>query len=244
MRNILITISFKGTKYHGSQFQKTKNSIMDKFQKAYISVMGEQDKLTACSRTDSGVHANEFCISVKTERLIGYKNLRIALNTKLPDDIAVLNCVEVDENFHARYSAKGKRYIYKIWNSEIKNPFLIDQVYRYRQNMDIEMLNRQCKYFIGKHDFKAFSANRTTIEDTTREIYDCYIEKQGDMVIFVVEGDGFLYNMVRIMVGTIIHISANKIPQDTIPDIIKSLDRNKVGNTAPAQGLYLDKVYY
>lgn len=244
MRNLLFCISYRGTSYHGSQFQKNALSIMDVFQSAYLKVLGEKGELKACSRTDAGVHANMFCISSKTEKTIGCINFVRALNTVLPDDIAVNSCEEVSEEFHARYSAKGKRYIYKIWNSEVKNPFIFDLSHRHRYKMDVEMLDKECKDFIGKHDFRAFCGSKTSVEDTTRQIYACDVVREGDMVVFSVEGNGFLYNMVRIMVGTVIAISDGRIPQGSIPKIIESKDRKKAGMTAPASGLYLDKVFY
>ena len=245
MRNIFFKISYKGTNYHGSQFQKNAVSVMDTFQTAVKKIIKNVDfQLKACSRTDAGVHANAFCISMITDCNIACEALKKGLNSALPCDISVLECKEASQDFHARYSCTGKKYIYKIWNSDVKNPFLGDLAYQYKYTIDEKMLNKQAKDFIGTYDFKAFSGSKCELEDTVRTIYDCSVIRDGNMIIISVKGDGFLYNMVRIIVGTLIAISAGLREKDSIKTIILSKDRKRAGATAPACGLYLDEVYY
>ena len=243
-RNLLLTISYQGTNYHGFQVQKNAATVAETFQDALTQILGKREDIKGCSRTDSGVHANCFCISVKTDSKIPCQSLVTALNVKLPPDIAALSCKEVPMDFHARYDCKGKRYIYKINNSPIKNPFAYRQVYDYRYPLDEKICDKECKDFIGTHDFSSFCAANSSVEDHTRTITDCGMYREGNQVVFYVEGDGFLYNMVRIMVGTILEISAGTKPQGCIPGIIEAKDRSKAGATAPAWGLYLDQVFY
>lgn len=245
-RNLLITISYRGSNYHGFQVQKNALTICEVFQKTIESILGHKVDIKGCSRTDTGVHANMYCISVKTLSLIKCDSLIKALNRILPPDISVLNCQNVNIDFHARYNCVKKTYIYKIWNAPYKNPFLGDITYHYKYPLNCELLNKQAKDFIGQHDFKAFCnyKKNSTIEVTIRTIYDFCVYRDEDMVIFKVCGDGFLYNMVRIMVGTLIFMSEGKINEKSIPSIIKSKNRENAGKTIPAKGLYLDQVYY
>lgn len=246
MRNLLVTLKFDGRAFHGWQVQKNAPTVMQAFQDALQEVIKERPDVKGCSRTDSGVSARQYCVSFKTECAIPCEKLVIALNTKLPKTIAATNCREVEEDFHARYSSKGKRYCYRILNSDIRDPFLegFSLHCSYPKVLDAEFLNRQAQGFVGTHDFKAFQNSGTVIEDTVRTIYSCEVVRKGDMLEFTVCGDGFLYNMVRIMAGTLIDIAKGALPADSIPDIIASCDRGKAGTTAPPQGLMLEEVFY
>ncbi len=245
MRNILVTICYDGTLYHGWQIQKNATSIQEVFQNALYKIVGSEIDIKGCSRTDSGVHANMYCISFKTDMNIPCKRLVAALNRYLPKDVAVLNAEEVADDFHARYSAKGKEYIYKIWNTEIRNPFVDGYAFHYWYPLDVDMLNRTAKAFVGKHDFTSFcTLDMRKMENMERtvEYFDVY--RDGDMVFMKVKADGFLYNMVRIMVGTLLKVAQGKIKEDGILDIIEAKDRSKAGPKAQACGLYLNKVFY
>ncbi|GAA6513768.1 tRNA pseudouridine(38-40) synthase TruA [Merdimmobilis hominis] len=244
MRNLLLTIRYKGTKYHGFQVQKNALAVATVFQDAVEAVFHQRLDIKGCSRTDTGVHANRFCVSLKTESTIPCDRLVKALNINLPWDVAVLACREVPLDFHARYNCKGKRYVYKILNSEIKDPFLEGLVHQHRYPLDVQELNRAAQDFVGTHDFSSFCSAGSKIEDMTRTIYAASVRREGDLVLFTVEGDGFLYNMVRIMAGTLIDISKGLIPPDGIPAVIAARDRERAGFTAPACGLYLDEVFY
>ncbi len=244
MRNILLTIAFDGTNYHGWQVQKNALTVQEVLQKAIHKVVGSTVDVKGVSRTDSGVHANMFCVSFKTYSEIETERLLCALNMYLPRDIAVKECKEVEPDFHARYSAVAKQYVYKIWNSPIRNPFLDRYSLHYWYPLDVEKLNGAAKGFLGTHDFTSFCSIRTDTEDMVRTVRRSEVVRQGDMVEFIVEADGFLFNMVRIMVGTLLFVAQGKIAEDGILDIILSKDRKKAGPTAPAHGLFLNKVYY
>ena len=246
MRNLLVTLKFDGRAFHGWQVQKNAPTVMQAFQDALQEVIKERPDVKGCSRTDSGVSARQYCVSFKTECAIPCEKLVIALNTKLPKTIAATACREVEEDFHARYSSKGKRYCYRILNADIRDPFLegFSLHYPYPKALDAEFLNRQAQGFVGTHDFKAFQNSGTVIEDTVRTIYSCEVVRKGDMLEFTVCGDGFLYNMVRIMAGTLIDIAKGALPADSIPEIIASCDRARAGTTAPPHGLMLEEVFY
>ncbi|MBR5485920.1 MAG: tRNA pseudouridine(38-40) synthase TruA [Oscillospiraceae bacterium] len=244
MRNLLITISYKGTAYHGFQVQKNAVTVCEVFQNAVEKVLKKREDVKGCSRTDSGVHAGQFCVGLSTEASIPCENLVRALNVNLPDDVAVLDCIEVPQEFHARYSSTGKRYVYRVWNSAVKNPFLGEYSWHYPYKLDVEKMNRAAADFIGTHDFSAFCSAGTSVEDKVRTIHFVGVEKNGDLVQITVEGDGFLYNMVRIMAGTLIEIGGGFREETQIPAVLASLDRAKAGKTAPAHGLHLDKVFY
>ena len=244
MRNLLLTISFDGSAYHGWQVQDDAVTVQQTLQDALEHICGNRDNIVGCSRTDAGVHANMYCCNLRTESAIDCKKLVGALNAVLPRDIAAMDCCEVDYEFHARYDCKSKEYIYKIWNSPNKNPFLYNYSLHYKYPLDEKFLDAQAKAFIGTHHFDSFCAAGSSVADTERTVKNASVERDGDMVIFRVEADGFLYNMVRIMTGTLIDISRGKIPADSIGGIIDAKNRFAAGHTAPAHGLYLNKIFY
>ena len=244
MRNLKLWLKYNGTAYHGWQIQDNADTVQGQLERAIEQIFCEKISVNGCSRTDAGVHANEFCCNFRTEKELGSETVVRALNAKLPLDIVVLKCEEAFPDFHARFNAKGKEYIYKIWNSEVRNPFLLDTVYQYKYKLDEAMLDKAAKSFIGTYDYKAFCASGSTVQDTVRTVFDASVTRDGDMVVFRVMGNGFLYNMVRIMVGTLIYINEGKINQNDIKDIILSGDRTKAGKTVSPEGLYLNKVFY
>ncbi len=244
MRRLLFKIQYDGTAYHGWQVQQNAVTVQEVFQNAVEKVFGERLDVKGCSRTDSGVHANEYYVSLDTDMDIAEKNAVLALNTYLPDDISVIACREVSLDFHPRYSCKYKQYVYKIYNGEIRNPFLKSYALHYKWRLDEELLNREAQAFVGSHDFSGFSSVKCDVEDTVRCVKAARVYRENDMVYFEVEADGFLYNMVRIMVGTLLFINEGKIKAGELPEIIESLDRTRAGKTAPPHGLYLNKVVY
>lgn len=245
MRNLLLTISYKGTNYHGFQVQKNALTVCEVLQDAMqVLFQGERPDVKGCSRTDAGVHANMFCVSFKTESDFTCDHIRRSLDALLPDDIAAVDCEEVSVDFHARYSCKGKRYVYKIWNAPYMSPFWQGLALHYPKPIDENFLDAVCTDFIGTHDFSAFCGTKNEQEDCTRTVFDCQMEREGELVTFSVTGDGFLYNMVRIMVGTLLEVNEGKIGPDEIIDIMESKDRTKAGRTAKPEGLYLDYVLY
>lgn len=245
MKNLLLKISYDGAAYHGWQIQENALTVQEVFQAALHKITGGDEDIKACSRTDTGVHAREFCISVKTESLIPPERMRAALNHYLPESIAVKSCEEVPLDFHARYSCKGKQYTYEIWNNPVRDPFLSGRALHYWYPIDENELNRAAMQYIGRHDFTSFcTLDRREKGDLTRTVTEAKVERNGDKVIFTVAADGFLYNMVRIMTGTLLRVQQGKLTPEDIPKIIDARDRAKAGPTAPACGLYLNKVYY
>ncbi len=244
MRNIMLTLKYNGTNYHGSQVQQNAYTVCEAIQDALEKILGSRVPITACSRTDTGVHAEMFCINMHTEKQILCHKLKNAMNFHLPYDIRVSGCKEVDESFHSRYNAVGKKYVYKIWNADYENPFLKDMALFYPWRIDEKLLNEACRCYIGTHDFSSFCSAQSDIEDKVRTITECGVKRCGDMVEFTVCGDGFLHNMVRIMVGTLLGVNEKKWKPEEIRNIIISKDRAKAGVTAPACGLYLQEVFY
>ncbi len=244
MRNLLLTLRYDGTDFHGWQLQPNAVTVQQELCNAFRKISGNDENIIGCSRTDTGVHANMFCCNVCTECQVSTEKLPDALNFYLPATVSVYDCKEVDYDFHARYDCKGKEYVYLIYNGKYRNPFYENKALFYPYTIDAEMLDKQAKDFIGVHDFSAFCSAGTEITDKTREIYDCSVSRNGDIVEIRVSGNGFLYNMVRIIVGTLLDIQRGKIQKDSIKEIINSLDRNNAGVTAPGCGLYLNKVYY
>ena len=244
MNNLLITISYDGSSYHGWQVQKNAVTVQEVVQRAVERVFCESVDIKGCSRTDSGVHANKYCLSFKTSKDRDNEKVVLALNTYLPKDIAVLSCKRVGEDFHARYNVKSKQYIYKLYNGKIRNPFYEKYAFHYRYPIDADYLNREAQAFVGTFDYSAFCSAHSSVEDTVRTVKAFSVERDGDFVYFKVEADGFLYNMVRIMVGTLLFVSEGKIKSGELADIIQSKNRKRSGKTAPAQGLYLNEIYY
>ena len=244
MRRLLITITYDGSAYHGWQVQANAVSVQQVFQDAVEKVFCKRLDVKGCSRTDSEVHANMYCLTVDTDMNIENENVILALNTYLPKDIAVIGCGEVSGEFHPRYSCKSKEYVYKIYNGKIRNPFLEKYALHYRYDIDEEYLNKEAQAFLGTHDFCGFCSVKSDVEDTVRTVKSISVKREEDMVYITVEADGFLYNMVRIMVGTLLFINEGKIREGELAGIIESKDRKKAGKTAQPHGLYLNKVNY
>ena len=235
---------YDGTAYHGWQVQENAVTVQQIFQDALEALFGARLSVTGCSRTDAGVHALMYCCNFRTDSAISCEKLPLALNAHLPDDVGVYACREVPADFHARYSCIAKRYQYRLHNSPCRDPFFVGRAAPYKTPLDADFLHRQAQDFLGTHDFAAFAAAGGSVEDTVRTVQDARVFRMGDVVCFEVQADGFLYNMVRIMTGTLLGIAEGKIPAGSIPQILRSLDRSRAGVTAPPQGLYLKEVLY
>lgn len=244
MRNILITLMFDGADYHGWQVQDNAVTVQQTLQDTIEKILGKRENIIGCSRTDSGVHANMFCCNMRTESDIPSEKLKKALNALLPPSIAVKNCGEVPYSFHARYDCTSKEYKYIILNSDYRNPFLFKRALYYPYHIDAELLNGEAQSFVGMYDFSAFCAAGSNVESKVRTVKKASVIRNNEIVEFTFEADGFLYNMVRIMVGTLLDINRGKIEQGSIPQIIESKDRNLAGATAAPDGLYLNRVNY
>ena len=244
MRNIKLIIEYDGKGFNGWQKQPNKLNIQGEIERAIKEVTGEEVELNASGRTDAGVHAISQVANFKTESNIDINKIPLALNSKLKKSIIIKKAEEVDLNFHARYNAKGKKYRYIINNSLVGSAIYRDLEYNFPIKLDVEKMKHAAKYFEGEHDFKAFRSSGTSNKNSVREIYKVEIKEANERIILEFTGNGFLYNMVRIMVGTLMDVGLGKIKPESIKDIIDSKERTKAGKTAPAQGLYLVEVYY
>lgn len=244
-RNIVLVISYDGTRYSGWQVQKNSTTVQEIFQNSLKNVVLEDVDIKGCSRTDAKVHANNYYVNFKTSSRINVKNIINAMNRFLPYDICVKNAFEVSDDFHARYSCTGKEYVYKIWNHQIRNPFMHDYALHYWYDIDCENLRDVRKYIIGEHDFTSFATlDKRNAQNMIRNIHDFDVIRQENVIEIKISANGFLYNMVRIIVGTLLRIAQNKIKIHDIPYIIDKKDRKYAGPTAPPHGLYLNRVFY
>lgn len=248
MRNIKLTIQYDGTNYQGWQKQKQKDreaiTIQETLEKAISLLTNEEIKLQGSSRTDAGVHAKGFIANFKTTTNIPESKYREAINARLPEDIVIIKSEEVKEDFNSRYDAKGKTYSYTIINREIYPVIGRQYMYHVKNHLDVEAMRKACKHFIGTKDFISFRSSGSSTKTTIRTIKELYIEKDNDIIKIYVTGDGFLYNMVRIIVGTLLMVGKNSIKPEEVKDIIEGKDRTKAGSCVPAKGLTLEKVFY
>ncbi len=241
---VLLKLEFDGTNYHGFQIQNNAVSVFEVFQNALIKILGEKVDIKGCSRTDTGVHAKSYYISFETNKDLALSKLPLSLNANLPMDIRVILAKEVDNEFHARYSAKKKEYTYYIKNSHIDDAFNSKYYFKVPYKLDENLMDKAAKEFIGEYDFTSFMSQKSAITDCTREVYSASVVKKGDMLEFKILANGYLYNMVRIMVGTLIKVGAKKIKPEEIKEIISAKNRDRAGVTAPAKGLFLTDVIY
>lgn len=243
-RNLKVKIGYCGTAYHGFQRQDNAITVQNVLEDRLSRLTASEVKINGCSRTDTGVHANEFYFSFHTESAIACESIVKGMNSLLPMDICVFECVEADNDFHARYSCKGKEYVYKILNRPIRDPFLEGRAYHYPYAMDIDKMNSAAQFIKGTHDYSAFCGAAGAKENSVRTVYDCIVSKEKDIVTVTVSGDGFLYNMVRIIAGTLIYVSEGRFAPEYVADIIESKNRKNAGITAKPCGLYLNRVFY
>lgn len=244
MRNIKLTIEYDGKDFNGWQKQPNKLNIQGSIEQAIYQITGEEVELNASGRTDAGVHALGQVANFKTNSNIPIEKFAIAINTKLKKSIRILKAEEVDERFHSRLSCKRKTYRYIINNSEQGTAIYRNLETNIPHHLDEIKMNEAAKYFIGEHDFKAFKASGTSSKSSVRTIYDAKVYRQGDRIYIELTGNGFLYNMVRIISGTLVEVGMGKIQPGEIEKIIQSGDRENAGKTLPPQGLYLVKVEY
>ncbi|MBQ2780691.1 MAG: tRNA pseudouridine(38-40) synthase TruA [Clostridia bacterium] len=244
MARLLLTLRYDGTAFHGWQVQPNAISVQETLQDAVERVTGVRAGVTGCSRTDAGVHADMFCCTLDTAWAASTDKFIQALNACLPPTVAVYDCRAVADGFHPRYDTQGKRYAYRIWNHPARNPFYAPYTLHIKHPLPVENMHQAARDFCGTHDFAAFCAAHSSVEDTVRTVRDCSVKREGDLVTFEVEADGFLYNMVRIMAGTLLDMAAGRIPFDAVPAILDGKDRAFAGQTAPAHALCLKEVYY
>lgn len=244
MRNIKLTIEYDGKDFNGWQKQPNKLNIQGTIEKAIESIVGHEVDLTASGRTDAGVHALGQVANFKTESSIPIEKMAIAINSRLKKSIIIKNAEEVDDRFHSRLSCKKKTYRYIINNSKQGTAIYRNLEYHISNNLDIDKMKEAASFFEGEHDFKAFKASGTSSKNSIRTIYKADVYKKNDRIYIELTGSGFLYNMVRIISGTLVDVGISKIEPKDIPEIINSQKRENAGKTLPAQGLYLVSVEY
>lgn len=244
MRNIALKLMYNGTAYHGWQVQKNAVTVCGTLEKAIADICGGPVHLTGCGRTDAGVHAEHYIANFRTESRIPMDRLPFAVNTHTPEDIAVKEAFEVAEDFNAIGSCIKKEYTYRIYNSRLGNPFFVDRAWFYPKHLDEAVMQRAADQFVGTHDFRAVRSVGTETRTTVRTVYYFDVSRTGDLIECRVCANGFLYNMVRAMAGTIVYAAEGKLVPEDIPAILASGNRTLAGPTVPPGGLYMTKLWY
>jgi tRNA pseudouridine38-40 synthase len=244
MANIKLVIEYDGTRYCGFQKQNKHNTIQAELEKALSQLLNEKISIISSGRTDSGVHAAGHVVNFTTTKKLKVFNIIRGLNTLLPEDIAVKRAQYISSSFHARFSAKGKIYVYNLWNSERRSPLKRLYCYQYFFPLDCKKMREAAFRLQGKHDFRAFGTQSKGKENTVRTIKRIDIRKKGNLIRFIIEGDGFLYNMVRNIVGTLVWVGRGKLGVNDVSLLLAAQDRTKVPPTISACGLSLVKVIY
>lgn len=243
-----LTIAFDGTNYAGWQVQKTGLGVQEKVEEALRKIFPSVSRIHSSSRTDTGVHALGMVVHVdipKQEFRMSVPKLSLALNAFLPEDIRIMGAVRCRADFHARFDAQGKQYRYVVWNHHAQNPLLRHQAWHVPNKLDLAAIRAAARYFLGKHDFTSFAANRNyKAERTVRTLTRCDVRRTGSLLTFMIEGDGFLYKMCRGIVGTLVQVGQGKFQPDAVKQMLAEKDRRVAGMTAPAHGLVLWKVFY
>ena len=244
MKRVKLIVAYDGTNYSGWQLQKNAVTIEQKLNEALFDLLGEEIQVTGASRTDAGVHSlGNVCVFDTNTRMPAEK-ISYALNTRLPDDIVVQSSCEVDADFHPRAGKSAKTYEYRILNREFRDPTRRLNTYFYHYELNIEAMQRAASYLEGEHDFKSFCSVHAQVETTVRTIYQCTVSRIEDEIHIRVTGNGFLYNMVRIIAGTLIEVGAGKRQPEEIKKMLEATDRQTAGPTAPAHGLTMIGIEY
>lgn len=244
MRNIRMTVSYDGTDFHGWQRQQNALTVQEVLEDTLAMVTKTPTAVIGAGRTDAGVHARRYTCNFHTDCTIPAEKIPFALNALLPDSIAVLNAWEAPEDFHARFSAIGKHYRYRILNTRHPDPFERNYSFFYPQELDLEKMQAAARDLLGTHDFSAFCSAGATTKTSVRTIYRATVQKDGDLITLDLYGNGFLYNMVRIIAGTLIYVGNGKLAADCIPQLIAGQKRKESGITVPPQGLFFMEAFY
>ncbi|WP_250675162.1 tRNA pseudouridine(38-40) synthase TruA [Paraclostridium ghonii] len=245
MRNIKITIEYDGSRYKGFQrLNDSENTIQGKIESVLSKMEDEKIEIIGSGRTDMGVHAYNQVANFKTNSNLSIKKINEYLNKYLPEDIVIKKVEEVEDRFHSRYNVKQKVYLYKINNSKTQDVFLRKYSTHIEKSLDIELMKKASEYLVGEHDFTSFASSKSKKKSNVREIYSITINKNKDIIDIFVEGNGFLYNMVRIIVGALIDVGLHKKTPEDVKIMLDKKDRSEASDTAPAKGLYLYSVKY
>ena len=241
-------VKYLGTDFHGFQVQPNKRTVQGELCCALKEALGNECRVTGCSRTDAGVHANEFCILIDCDgATVPPEKLPLAVSRFLPTDLSLFYAKKSDEGFHPRYDVKSKEYLYRIKNIPIYDPFDYGRVWflpRFISDSAVNSMREAGQYLVGKHDFSAFMSEGSDIVDTVRTVFYVDVSSNNEYIDIRISADGFLYNMVRIIVGTLIEVAYGRLKPTDIPTILESHNRSSAGMTAPPEGLYLNRVLY
>jgi tRNA pseudouridine38-40 synthase len=243
-RNIKLTVAYDGSGYHGFQRQLNARTVQQVLEDKLSGILGGPLAVAGAARTDTGVHAYGQVISVLTGGAIPTERIPAAARGVLPQDIAVLDAMEMPAEFHARFSATGKVYVYRVLNSEKPDPILKNYVWQIERALDVEKMNQALQFLVGEHHFGAFQASGSSARNPVRTLYAAGCIRQESTVEFRFHGNGFLYHMVRNIVGTVVDLGVGKLSQDDFEKIIAGRNRKAAGATAPPTGLYLKEVLY
>ena len=244
MYRVALTCEYDGTDFVGFQIQDNGRSVQEELQKALTELYKTDIQITGCSRTDSGVHARGHVSSCDVPFYIPEDKLPLALNAFLPSDLSCHKAIYVKDNFNARFDNNGKRYIYRIHTGKVRSPLKSRYSYYTSYNLDIEAMNKAAELFAGEHDFEAFCASGGSQITTVRRIREVKVRRIEDVIEIEVNGEAFLYNMVRIIAGTLLYVGTGKLKPQDIATIIESKDRKQAGKTLPPEGLTLEEVFY
>ena len=243
-RNIALQLMYVGTAYHGWQIQKNAATVQETLEQAVGKVVGHPVRFTGAGRTDAGVHARVYIANFRTVSTIPCERMPLAFNARLPEDIVVVSAREVSEGFNAIGSCLKKEYTYQVYNSRIRNAFFVNRAYFYPKRLDEVVMARAAAAFVGTHDFAAVRDVGTNVRSTVRTVYYFDVERSGDLITLRVCANGFLYNMVRIMVGTVLYAAEGKLTAEEIGEILRRGNRVEAGPTVPPGGLYMTKLWY
>ena len=246
MPSIALVIEFDGTCFVGWQIQDNGRSVQEEIQRALTTLYKEEIKVTGSSRTDAGVHARGLVCSAKVPFIIPIERVPLACNALLPEDVAVIDAYEVKEGFNARFNSEGKRYIYRLMHGTVRHPLKSRYSHFVTGRLDVEAMKKAAPYFAGEHDFAAFCATGGSQSTTVRRLEKVEVrcDDSTGLIEIEVKGEAFLYNMVRIIAGTLLYVGQGKIAPEKIPEVIDSCDRERAGKTLPPEGLTLEEVYY
>ncbi|AGB40233.1 pseudouridylate synthase I [Halobacteroides halobius DSM 5150] len=247
MRNLKCVIAYDGTNYHGFQRQPHQThvaTVQGRLESTIKQVIKQEVDIIGASRTDADVHAEGQVFNCYLDCSIPTGKFSLALNTRLPNDIVILDTTEVDAKFHARYHSQGKKYYYQVYYDQFPSPFLRNYAYHVYHHLDLDAIKDALPYLEGKHDFSSFRAAGCNASSPIRTIHNLSMEQKDNLITFSIYGDGFLYKMVRTIVGTLIYVGYGKLAPAQLKEILAAKDRKAAGPTAPGYGLFLEEIYY
>lgn len=244
MKNIKLILQYDGTAYHGFQIQPDVTTIQSVLENCVFEITGVKTRVNGCSRTDAGVHAARYCAGFLTDSPIPGEKFSVVMNNYLPKDIRVITSSEENKDFHPRFSTKSKEYVYLVNTNSQTDVFSRNYEWQLKAKLNVELMNEATKYIIGEKDFCSFMTSGPELESTVRNVMSLSVKQEGDKIKIYIRADGFLYNMVRIITGTLVWVGEERIKPEDVKTIIEKKDRSFAGPTAPPQGLYLNEIFY